>query len=231
MAIVTDAPAPLATSSSLLATLLSIRTAHSTRHALSLELESALSSYLTLPSSTPAEPTPDSAATPSPSSTPSTCLSESIRPPNEAELAEILRIAFEGLLAVRSEIQSARLVLRDTWARGDLEKVVGEVERLEEERLKEVSSWTTIWWECGFVRDLDTDPLVFFFSRWGLDQTIKRDQLRRLAFLDREADFEEAIDQADAKWVQLVLPFGELVTFGMVLNLCTLQTKGFGNAD
>jgi hypothetical protein len=140
----TPAPAPAPGSTTLLTTLKSFLTAQQTRHSLSSELEAALSTYLLASSSLPAPPSPlPSGQLPDILSAPSTCASEAIRPPNEAELGECLRIGFVGLMDIKTEMDVLVSVLRDVWNREDLAKVVERVEEGEVERLKEVSLYST----------------------------------------------------------------------------------------
>lgn len=82
----------------------------------------------------------------------STCATEAIRPPNEAELSEVLRIGFMGLMDVRTEVGVLEEVLRNVWGRKDLAEVVRRVEELEGERLKEVSSRASVRPGRGLMR-------------------------------------------------------------------------------
>lgn len=151
--------------------------AQETRRSLSLELESALSSFLTSTPTPLTNPTDTLSNLATPSG--STCATEAVRPPNEAELGEVLRIGFMGLLEIRDEVEELEAVLRMAWKREDLADVLKKVEGLEAERLKEVR----------FVARSRTAAEANHASL----QTIQRDQLRRLATLTPDQDFTEAI--------------------------------------
>ncbi|KAL8292649.1 hypothetical protein RQP46_001261 [Phenoliferia psychrophenolica] len=126
-----SAPPPPPTT--LLATLKAFTKAQETRAALSRELDDALSSFL---SGTPSPLTNLIPTTPEPVSA-STCASEAVRPPNELELGEVLRIGFTGILEVRQEVDTLQAVLRVVFKRDDLADVLEKVEKLEGDRLKE----------------------------------------------------------------------------------------------
>lgn len=126
----------------LLATLQAYTTLQQTRRSLQLELDQALSSFLT---QTPASLASLQSTTlnggdggDGGTEGVSTCATEAVRPPNEAELQQVLKIGFGGLLEVRGEAEILRTLLDDTFGRRDLARVVQEIERLEGERLKEV---------------------------------------------------------------------------------------------
>ena len=127
------APPPPPTT--LLATLKAFTKAQETRAALQRELEDALSSFL---SDTPSPLTNLIPTTLEPVSA-STCASEAVRPPNQAELGEVLRIGFTGILEVRQEVDTLQAILRVAFKRDDLADVLERVEKLEGERLKEAS--------------------------------------------------------------------------------------------
>jgi hypothetical protein len=130
-------PAPRQTPNSLRTTLKAFNRAQETRRSLQLELESALSSFLSN-SSTPLTHSTDilaSLETPSGS----TCATEAVRPPNQDELGEVLRIGFMGLMEIRDEVEELETMLRMAWKRDDLADVLKRVEALEGERLKEAS--------------------------------------------------------------------------------------------
>ncbi|KAK4705469.1 hypothetical protein P7C70_g721, partial [Phenoliferia sp. Uapishka_3] len=161
-----SAPPPAPTT--LLATLKAFSTAQQTRADIQRELEDALSSFLSnTPSTLETLPTAVSA---------STCATEAIRPPNQVELGEVLRIGFTGLLEVQQEVDTLQAVLRVVFKREDLADVLENVEKLEVERLKE---------------------------------TIQRDQLRRLAVLAPEEDFNQAIADANKRRGQLAQEINE----------------------
>ena len=115
-------------SATLLTTLTRFRTLQQTRHALAHELDDALSSYLSASASLP--PPPPAAEGQS------TCAHEASLPPSQAELGEVLRIGFEGLMEVRGEMLELAEKLEVEWHRADLGAVVGKVEALEGDRLK-----------------------------------------------------------------------------------------------
>ncbi|ORY92895.1 hypothetical protein BCR35DRAFT_320073 [Leucosporidium creatinivorum] len=169
-----EGPAPRQVPNTLLATLQAFTRAQETRRSLSLELESALSSFLTSTPTPLANPTDalSNLATPSGS----TCATEAVRPPNEAELGEVLRIGFLGLMEIRDEVEELEAVLRMAWKREDLADVLKKVEGLEAERLKE---------------------------------TIRRDQLRRLATLTPDQDFTDAIKVHEKRRAELAQEIGE----------------------
>lgn len=123
----TTPPAP-----TVLSTLLRFRTLQQTRTALSHQLDDALSTYLVSPTSILSPPAP----TPTPAAPQSTCASEASAAPSQAELGEVLRIGFEGLMQVRGEMLELAERLSGVLGRGDLGRVVGRVEELEGERLK-----------------------------------------------------------------------------------------------
>lgn len=123
-----NAPKPPPTT--LLATLKAFNTAQETRAALGRELDDALSSFLSN--------TPSTVSTLPPVSS-STCATEVVRPPNQDELGEVLRIGFVGLLEVRQEVETLETVLRVVFGKSDLADVLKRVGDLEGERLKEVS--------------------------------------------------------------------------------------------
>lgn len=131
-----DGPAPRQVPNTLLATLQAFTRAQETRRSLSLELESALSSFLTSTPTPLTNPTDTLSNLATPSG--STCATEAVRPPNEAELGEVLRIGFMGLMEIRDEVEELEAVLRMAWKREDLADVLKKVEGLEAERLKEV---------------------------------------------------------------------------------------------
>lgn len=110
-----------------------------TRRALSLELESALSTHLSSSSTSTSSSSSSSDATTTPPDALSTCAAESIRPPNEAELGNVLRIGFEGLMEVKDEVEGLANVLELVMKRKDLAEVVRKVEEIEDLRLKTVS--------------------------------------------------------------------------------------------
>lgn len=136
-----NGPAPRQVPNTLLGTLQGFTRAQETRRSLATELESALSSFLTSTPTPLADPA-DSLSNLSTSSG-STCASEAVRPPNEAELGEVLRIGFLGLMEIRDEVEELEAVLRMAWKREDLADVLKKVEGLEAERLKEVS-WSDV---------------------------------------------------------------------------------------
>ena len=134
----TAAPTPSSSSTppTLLSTLTRFRALQQTRAALAHELDDALSTYLSTPASILAPPPPTAAAasdTPAPQST---CAAEASLPPSQAELSEVLRIGFEGLMEVRGEMLELSERLASEFEREDLGRVVGKVEELEGERLK-----------------------------------------------------------------------------------------------
>lgn len=187
MSITTTEAPPRSQPASLLLTLKAFQRVQETRRSLSLELEGALSSFLSNSPTPLADPSDSLASLPTPSG--STCATEAVRPPNEAELSEVLRIGFVGIMETRDEVDELEAVLRLVWKREDLADVVKKIEGLEGERLKEVrlrrSSQTRKPW------DADRLPTLL--------QTIQRDQLRRLAMLDPAEDFGEAIAAADKR--------------------------------
>lgn len=145
-----EAPPP-----STLSTLQAFLRAQHNRTALSAEIESALTSFLTN------NPTPllDTAVVGS-------CSAEVVRPPNEIELGEVLKIGFKGLMEVKDEVEDLEAILRVVCKRDDLANLLKKVEALENDRLRE---------------------------------TLQRDQLRRLAVLDPDQNFNRAISDANAK--------------------------------
>lgn len=159
----TSPPTSKSTPTTLLEALKSFQTLQKTRHNLIQELESSLSSYL-IPSSTPSLPEPPATTNGERPSCASQALSLptlqqldqhlssassedvqdplttiKIRPPNEFELTEILRIGFLGLLEINNELTMLELTLEETFKRADLGKIVGNVKGLEEERFRIVS--------------------------------------------------------------------------------------------
>ena len=158
MAILIDVPTPaISTTPSLLATLQSISRFYNTRAELANEFDSAFSSYITdtpvplsgpdgdiLASSSAAGRTNDSSSSdPNSSDEGRTCANESargiesVRPPNQEELEEIMKVYFRGEMELRESISEALEQLRG-YGRVDLVGVVLEVERVEDLRLKEV---------------------------------------------------------------------------------------------
>lgn len=138
-----SAPPPAHTT--LLGVLKAFTKAQETRASLQHELEDALSSFLSgtpspITNLIPTGPTPVSA---------STCATEAVRPPNQDELGEVLRIGFTGILEVRQEVDTLQAVLRVVFKRDDLADVLEKVEQLEGDRLKEVRSGA-----CGQSRGL-----------------------------------------------------------------------------
>lgn len=69
----------------------------------------------------------------------STCAAEAIRPPNEAELQQVLQIAFGGLVEVKEHARIIVAELEDRWDREDLARMVRAVEEDESKRIKLVS--------------------------------------------------------------------------------------------
>ena len=63
-----------------------------------------------------------------------------MRPVERSELVQVLEIATRGLLDVKLEARHVVGLLGDKWDRADLAKVVDGIERLEEQRVQEVSS-------------------------------------------------------------------------------------------
>ncbi|KAK4047691.1 hypothetical protein OIV83_005199 [Microbotryomycetes sp. JL201] len=131
-------------STSLLATLQAFQRAQETRRSLQNELESALSSFLT---DTPSAWSNGSAISVNGHShafdgaangTTSTCAREAaeLRPPTSDEMTQVLDIGMRGLLDVRLEMQELQTLLRETWKRNDLARILSEVESLEQDRLK-----------------------------------------------------------------------------------------------
>ena len=121
---------------SLLITLRAVQRSQQTRTSLSHELDGQYSSFL----NQTASPL-DLSLSPSTTEIPlTTCQLEAVRPPNEIEMNEILRISFVGMMEVRNEMQEHVEMLRTVWKREDLVKVVTDLERLEGERLKAVES-------------------------------------------------------------------------------------------
>lgn len=160
MAILIDVPTPaISTTPSLLATLQSISRFYNTRAELANEFDSAFSSYITdtpvplsgpdgdiLASSSAAGRTNDSSSSdPNSSDEGRTCANESargiesVRPPNQEELEEIMKVYFRGEMELRESISEALEQLRG-YGRVDLVGVVLEVERVEDLRLKETIS-------------------------------------------------------------------------------------------
>ena len=122
---------------SLLITLRAVQRSQQTRTSLSHELDGQYSSFL----SQTASPLDLSLSPSTTEEVPlTTCQLEAVRPPNEIEMNEILRISFVGMMEVRNEMQEHIEMLRTVWKREDLVKVVTELERLEGERLKAVES-------------------------------------------------------------------------------------------
>lgn len=117
-----EAPPP-----STLSTLQAFLRAQHNRTALSAEIESALTSFLTN------NPTPllDTAVVGS-------CSAEVVRPPNEIELGEVLKIGFKGLMEVKDEVEDLEAILRVVCKRDDLANLLKKVEALENDRLREV---------------------------------------------------------------------------------------------
>lgn len=136
MAIPTESAASTTPPHSLLITLRAIQRSQQTRTALSHELDGQYSSFL----SQTASPLDLSLSplTAEPQLPLTTCQQEAVRPPNETEMNEILRISFIGLMEVKNEMQEHADMLRSIWKRSDLVKVVDSLESLEGERLKAV---------------------------------------------------------------------------------------------
>ncbi|KAM0787790.1 hypothetical protein ACM66B_003844 [Microbotryomycetes sp. NB124-2] len=131
-------------STSVSATLQAFQRAQETRRSLQNELESALTSFLTDTPSTWSNGTAETlnrsngASNEVENGSTSTCAQEaaSVRPPTNDEMTQVLEIGMRGLLDVKIEMQELQTLLRDTWKRNDLARVVREVESLEQERLK-----------------------------------------------------------------------------------------------
>ncbi|GAA6002427.1 hypothetical protein JCM10207_001113 [Rhodosporidiobolus poonsookiae] len=136
----------------LLSTLRAFTRLLETRRSLQAELDLSLSSFLAASSSSnsgtsdptdvlsaprdPAFPPPSSSA---PSATPqSTCAAEALSPPppSEPELAELLKIAFGGLVEVKEEARALGEEVGGRWGRKDLQRVVERIEAWESERVK-----------------------------------------------------------------------------------------------
>ena len=167
----------------LLTTLQSFITAQRTRRNVQLELEQALSSFLSqspsgLKSLTLNAPEPELGPATVTTGSGTACANEAaqVRAPNDAEMVQVLKIGFEGLVEVRNEVDIITTLLRDEFDRKDLAQVVDRIERLEASRTKE---------------------------------SLMRDQYRRLAVLEPERDFHELIAQHDKKQAQLALEINE----------------------
>ncbi|GAA5911029.1 hypothetical protein JCM6882_006752 [Rhodosporidiobolus microsporus] len=139
--------APPAPHPTLLATLKAYSQLLQTRRSLLAELDQALATFLASPggsSGSSDAPTPPShdpfvAPQPQPAQSTSTCALESLHPPpprSEEELEAVLRIAFGGLVEVKEEARCLAAEVGERWGRGELEGVVGRVERWESERVK-----------------------------------------------------------------------------------------------
>lgn len=138
MAIIATAPIPVQT---LLSTLKSIRTSCETRALLLNELDSNYDSFLSqLPSTLDISPRPSAANTTTATDGVTSCQTEAVRPPNEAEMGEILRISLIGLMEVRDEISASTEVIR-ACSRSDLVTAIEIMEQKEQERLKIVRSF------------------------------------------------------------------------------------------
>ncbi|GAA6027291.1 hypothetical protein JCM8097_002564 [Rhodosporidiobolus ruineniae] len=159
MAVSLSSPSAPPASASLLATLRAITRQLETRRSLQAELDQALGSFLSPPSSlapggsataaqgdgsnvlaAPRDPDfapSSSSALPSTSSS-STCAAEALHPPppSDLELQEVLKIAFGGLVEVKEEIAVLAAEVDDRWGRADLGRVVERVEGWESERVK-----------------------------------------------------------------------------------------------
>lgn len=120
---------------SLLISLRAVLKAQQTRVEISNELDAALSSFLTQSPSPLELPSEANGA-----AEPTACQMEAVRPPNEVEMQEVLKIGFTGLLEIRGEMQELAAVLRMIWSREDLAKVLDKAEELEGEKLKVVSA-------------------------------------------------------------------------------------------
>ena len=157
MAILIDVPtAPVSATPSLLATLQSIGKLCQTRSELSNEFESAFSSFLTdipvvlsgtdgdiLASSTSTNDSSSNSTTLDASTDTeggaagTTCAIESARPPNQLELEQVMEVWFRGEMELRESMAESLAQLKG-FGREDLVRVVEQIERVEDARLKEV---------------------------------------------------------------------------------------------
>ncbi|GAA6060075.1 hypothetical protein JCM10212_003036 [Sporobolomyces blumeae] len=176
-------PAPAPGSPTLLETLQALTKVWQTRHALVVELEQAMDSFLT---STPipldgahlaGSPAPAASDARHPTTsdhaqeslatrTASSCSTEAsssahIRPPNQVELEQLLSISFEGLVQVKSEaveLSTRPVVTRNPRIQG----AVGRIEEWESQRIKVI---------------------------------LETEQLRRLAMLQPDLEFSASITE------------------------------------
>jgi len=154
MAVVLDSPVPATPPPTLLSTLKAIVTLHSTRRSLLAELDLSLSSFLSPSSSSSRGTAPDALSAPSDPDFPtlartgSSCQGEALNPPpprSDAELQELLRIAFGGLVEVKEEVAVLQGALGERFGPDGerLEACVEKVEGWESERVKAVRSPST----------------------------------------------------------------------------------------
>ncbi|GAA5871038.1 hypothetical protein JCM3774_005095 [Rhodotorula dairenensis] len=138
------APVP-APATSLLACLKSYVQLIETRRSLQAEMDQALASFLTArPTPIPLDGSdalsaPDSDAEAAANGGPTTlsaCAAEAIRPSTEAELQQVLQIAFGGLVEVKEQAKLVVEALDDRWDRTDLAAMVRAIEQDESARIK-----------------------------------------------------------------------------------------------
>lgn len=137
-----------------LGTLQALNQVQQTRRQLQLELDQALESFLTRsPTSLASLQSPQAhdnddnddtatAVAPDPGLVreSNSCSNEVVRAPNVEEMQQVLKIGFEGLVDVRAQVTALKLMLEQEFNRSDLANRVGQIERLEASRAKEVSS-------------------------------------------------------------------------------------------
>ncbi|BGP15979.1 hypothetical protein JCM10213_004796 [Rhodosporidiobolus nylandii] len=140
MAVSLAPAAPPSTPSSLLEALRALQRAYDTRRSLLAELDAAMSSFLN-PSSAPLDlSSPDVLAhdCSAPHPPRSTCASEAAQPraPSEAELNEVLKIGFGGLVEVKEEVRLLGESVEGGFGRRDLGEVVRRAEEAEGRRVR-----------------------------------------------------------------------------------------------
>ncbi|GAA5857474.1 hypothetical protein JCM8547_009291 [Rhodosporidiobolus lusitaniae] len=197
MAVSLAPPTPAAPPATLLATLQAFTTALQIRRSLLSELDQALSSFLSPSSSSSpargeltndvlAAPSLDPSYTPPPPPGQSACLAESLSPPpprSDAELQQVLQLAFAGLVEVKEDVRLSILERlggekEEGFGRGDLERVVREVEERESERVKATLELYQLRRLLVLTPSLSSDSSIA--STMAEKETLRADLARRI---------------------------------------------------